>query len=354
VRGLAVLVMVLSHVTDSWTHDADRGAWPFWTVAFIGGLGAPLFLCLAGVSLALAATPAARRGTVADGARRVRRRGWQIFGLAFLFRLQALVLGWGDPITLLTVDILNVMGLSLVGASWLWQAAPAGAARLIVLCVATAGAAAVAPPVWTAAAPAWIPEPLRWYLQPTPGHTNFTLLPWAGFLFAGVIVGEGIVRARDGALEMRLHLGLAAGGALVAVGGWAASYGPAIFQGATFWGSSPAFFAVRLGIVVALIAAGWGHHRFWYGDGDSDRTLDAASGMAGWRLGARLWSPVDHVVATLGRSSLFVYWIHVEMVYGVVAEPIKQRLPLTGSLAAVVALGLLLYALVRLKQRWVK
>ena len=26
------------------------------------------------------------------------------------------------------------------------------------------------------------------------------------------------------------------------------------------------------------------------------------------------------VITTLGRSSLFVYWIHVEMVYGVVAE----------------------------------
>lgn len=346
--------MVLSHVTDSWTREADRAAWPFWTVTFIGGLGAPLFLCLAGVSLALAASSVARRSTVADGARRVRRRGWQIFGLAFLFRLQALVLGWGDPITLLTVDILNVMGLSLVAASWLWQAAPAGTARLLVLGAATVGVAAVAPAVWTVAAPAWVPEPLRWYLQPTPGHTNFTLLPWAGFLLAGVIVGEGIARVGDSASETRLHLGLAAGGVLVAVGGWTASYSPTVFEGATFWGSSPAFFAVRLGIVVALIAAGWGHLRYWYGSGHSARTREAISGAPARRLAARLWSPVDHVVETLGRSSLLVYWIHVEMVYGVVATPLKQRLPLASSLAAVVALSLLLYALVRTKQRWME
>ena len=33
---------------------------------------------------------------------------------------------------------------------------------------------------------------------------------------------------------------------------------------------------------------------------------------------------------TLGRSSLFVYWIHIEMVYGVIAEPIKQDAAAVG------------------------
>ena len=30
----------------------------------------------------------------------------------------------------------------------------------------------------------------------------------------------------------------------------------------------------------------------------------------------------------LGRSSLFVYWIHVEMAYGIVTAPLHRRLPL--------------------------
>ena len=33
------------------------------------------------------------------------------------------------------------------------------------------------------------------------------------------------------------------------------------------------------------------------------------------------------VVATLGRSSLFVYWIHVEMVYGVLGRPFRRAAP---------------------------
>ena len=56
-------------------------------------------------------------------------------------------------------------------------------------------------------------------------------------------------------------------------------------------------------------------------------------------------------LVTLGRSSLFVYWIHVEMVYGVIAEPLKGTLPLWGSLVATVVMSLLLYGLVVVKNR---
>ena len=43
--------------------------------------------------------------------RTAERRGWQIFGLAFLFRLQSYVLsGFQNAVSLLKVDILNIMG----------------------------------------------------------------------------------------------------------------------------------------------------------------------------------------------------------------------------------------------------
>jgi hypothetical protein len=54
-------------------------------------------------------------------------------------------------------------------------------------------------------------------------------------------------------------------------------------------------------------------------------------------------------LATMGRSSLFVYWIHIEMVYGVVAEPVKRTMPLWLSLAGTALLALALYGLVRTK-----
>ena len=54
----------------------------------------------------------------------------------------------------------------------------------------------------------------------------------------------------------------------------------------------------------------------------------------------------------MGRSSLFVYWIHVEMAYGGVSLFLKRRLPLEWSLIGTAALCILLYVLVRWKNRF--
>jgi hypothetical protein len=52
---------------------------------------------------------------------------------------------------------------------------------------------------------------------------------------------------------------------------------------------------------------------------------------------------------TLGRSSLFVYWIHVELVYGYATWPIHNRLPLWAALAACSLFSGLMYAAVLAK-----
>jgi uncharacterized membrane protein len=63
-RGVAVLIMIEAHVIDSWTRAADRSTHAFRQSLVLGGFGAPLFLFLAGVSLALAgqAGPTRDRG----------------------------------------------------------------------------------------------------------------------------------------------------------------------------------------------------------------------------------------------------------------------------------------------------
>jgi len=94
VRGLAVLVMVEAHVLDGWTRVAERQRPGFIYAMILGGFGAPLFLFLAGVSLVLSAESKFRRtGDLSGSWRAVQNRGWQIFGLAFLFRLQSFD-GW--------------------------------------------------------------------------------------------------------------------------------------------------------------------------------------------------------------------------------------------------------------------
>ncbi len=72
-----------------------------------------------------------RKGaTFAEAAAMARRRGWQIFGLAFLFRLQSWVISGGAfPGALLKVDILNVMGLAMLAAAALWGTATTAVRR---------------------------------------------------------------------------------------------------------------------------------------------------------------------------------------------------------------------------------
>jgi hypothetical protein len=59
----------------------------------------------------------------------------------------------------------------------------------------------------------------------------------------------------------------------------------------------------------------------------------------------RAWSPVRE----FGLSSLFVYWIHVEMAYGRPAVAIHRGLSFWEAAAATSALIVVLYWLVRVK-----
>ncbi len=334
-RGVAVAIMVLAHVVDSWTREADRHDAGYYTAIFVGGLGAPLFLFLAGVAQAMSANAKARHaGDRHTGMAAMWRRGWEVFALALLFRVQSQLLGWGAWRNLFKVDILNVMGLSMVIAAMLWRVGASRTARVAAFAVATAATAFATPLIRGLSSLAVLPDPLEAYLRPAGGYATFTLFPWAAFLFAGAIVGELVdaMRDRDG---RRLHASLAVAGlAGVALGWWAARRA-SVYAHSDFWTSSPAFFFIRLGLVTASVPATWAHCEFWL-----QRAVTWSPGVA-----------ITRAVELLGRSSLFVYWIHVEMVYGVIAEPIKRVLPLWASLAATLALCVGLYHIVRWKNR---
>lgn len=333
-RGVAVLIMVLAHVVNSWTRDADRNDDPYYVAIFVGGLGAPLFLFLAGVAQVMSANAKARRaGDRHAGMRAMWRRGWEVLALAFLFRLQSQLLGWGALRNFFKVDILNVMGLSMVAAALLWRVSASRAVRLGLFALSTAATALATPVIWATSSLAMLPDPIEAYLRPAGGYASFTLLPWAAFLFAGAIVGELVDGMRETRASVRLHASLAVAGLLGVVLGWWASLRPSIYQSSEFWSSSPAFFFIRLGLVTASVPATWAHCEFWL------RTKPH-------RFARQSGVTVTRAVELLGRSSLFVYWIHVEMVYGVVAEPIKRTLPLWGSLVATLALCLVLYYIV--------
>jgi uncharacterized membrane protein len=327
-RGLAVLIMIEAHTVDAWTRLGDRGGKPFQWALILGGFGAPIFLFLAGVALALASGSRLRKGLSAnDVATRARRRAWQIFGLAFLFRLQSWLISGGPfPGALLKVDILNIMGLSMLVAAVLWGLGRTSRSRALLLVGGTLALALLTPPLRATPLLSALPGPLEWYLRPAGARTTFTLLPWGGFLLAGTAVGLWLDAARDQSEERRVNIALAAIGTALALGGYGASYLPAIYASSSFWTSSPTFFFLRLGVIIALVPLAYG-----------------------WMRVLRGWSPLEQ----FGLASLFVYWIHVEMVYGIVSGPVHRALSFGQVLLALAGLSLFLFALVQIKERLV-
>lgn len=324
-RGIGVLIMIAGHTLDSWVQLAERTRPIYRWSLVVTGIGAPIFLFLAGVALPLAAGARMRRGlTAPEAAARSRRRGWQVFGLAFLFRLQGYLISGGTlPTTLLKVDILNVLGLGMVAAALLWGWGRTGRHRAGLLLGAALAVAMVTPLVRTWEALAMLPDPLEWYLRPAAGHTTFTLLPWIGFLLAGAAVGIWIETTHDPEHERRVNHALAAIGVAAVVIGYGTSLLPPIYDEVSFWTTSPSFFLLRLGVLLLLVPAAYLWMRAWPG-----------------------WSPIREI----GVASLFVYWIHVEMVYGTPSAAIRHGLSIEQAALGAVALAVLLFALVRLKR----
>ena len=322
--------MIEAHTVDAWTRMADRRTAAYYNSTILGGLAAPLFLWLAGLGVALSAASAARRaGNRAAGMTVVVRRGLEIFVLAFLFRLQAFLVSPGShPVTLFRVDILNIMGPSMAMAGLMWGLISTPALLVIAYAVLAIAVAMLTPPVRLSPLVGALPTWMQWYIRPFGDLTMFTAFPWAGFVFAGAACGVWLAAARDEIKERQLHVWFAvAGAAIVWLGFYTASL-PSIYRQSSFWTSSPAYFAFRIGLMMTLLS------------------MLYALGVPLERRGV-VWRPL----ARFGRSSLFVYWIHVELVYGYATWPIRRRLPLPLTFVAYALFVLLMYAAVVVKDR---
>jgi hypothetical protein len=62
------------------------------------------------------------------------------------------------------------------------------------------------------------------------------------------------------------------------------------------------------------------------------------------------WSPLQQ----LGRTSLFIYWIHVEMVYGAVSRPLHHALSFREAWVMLAAFVLLMLGVSMAKDRLVR
>lgn len=330
-RGIAVLLMIEAHTTDAWTHPADKTSVAYGLAVLFGGFAAPLFLWLAGVGVALGASRIAdRTGDRAQAVEAMCRRGLEIFVLAFLFRLQAFIVSPpSTPLKLFRVDILNVMGPAMVGAALLWWAGRSMGARVAAYGIAATAFAMATPIVRSTHAIDGLPIWVQWYLKPAGEFTTFTLLPWAGFVFAGGAVGTLLAGVRSESVERRLHRALSVAGVALIAGGFLAAALPSIYQSSSFWTSSPTWFAIRTGILMLVLSLCF-----------------AVEQMS--HQGLRMLEPL----ARMGRASLFIYWIHVELVYGYASWLWWGQLPFWGAVLALMAFSVVMYGAIGLRD-WV-
>ena len=334
VRGVAVLIMIEAHVIDAWTQASDRARPLFGYAMILGGFGAPLFLFLAGLAVVLSAESKFRKtGDFAASWWAVHKRGWQIFGLAFLFRLQSYILsGFYSLLSLLKVDILNVMGPAIAMTALAGLITRNRVARGVLFALAACAIAFLAPVVRVMPQLAWLPDPVEWYFRPTPVRTNFTLFPWAGFVFAGAAVGVATDALRLAERTRRLQVMLIVAGAVMVWLAHEASFRPALGAPSQYWTTSASFFFLRLGILILSLPLAY----MWVHVPLRHKLIS--------------WSPLEE----FGRASLFVYWIHVEMVYGFFSRSIRRSLTLEAAVGAYVLFTVFLLGLVWVKNRIVE
>ena len=121
----------------------------------------------------------------------------------------------------------------------------------------------------------------------------FPIFPWSGFAFLGLAAGFFLLSdwaRKQGAAAFILA---GAGGiVLIYLARWLDAQPWHVYPVYDFWHTSPAFFLIRLGLLLAILMGTY----LW----------------CRWGAGQWGFSPMIQ----LGQTSLLVYWVHIEFVYG--------------------------------------
>ena len=288
-RGFAALVMLQGHTFDSFTRTDLRNQGPFVLSQFLGGLPPAIFLFLTGITFSFLmdsqerSQPSSWKRIVA-----ALKRARYLFLIAFLFRIQLFAFGFptSPASELLRVDILNCMGMAMLILAPMAVFSTLERVRLCIILGVTIAALA---PVMSLIDGDSIPSLIRSYFFPSLRYFGF--FPWASFLAFGMAAGSVIrlVRHEDLGRAMTWTFGIGLGTILLAEQLSSMPY--SIYPKTDYWLNSPALVFIKLGVVLAILSASF----LWV------------------QLGAaRRWS----LFRQLGTTSLLVYWVHIELVYG--------------------------------------
>jgi uncharacterized membrane protein len=299
-RALAVVLMVSGHTSSALLASRYRGGDWVHAWEFQRGLTSALFLLLSGFAFSIATTRHWSSHIRPSWAliKRLRRFGlFILLGYALHFpvsRFSMLATATESQWrTFLSVDVLQLIGVTFVGVQLLVLVAQSRRAFMVLALVLAAIVIGVAPFMWRTDWTGTLPLALAAYLSPATG-SQFPLFPWAGFVLIGA--GAGQIYARWGAA----HLGAFANWGLLAPGLVLAliasnMYSSPPASGVDDFAWVPGQILLRTGVCLAILGV-----------------VAHAS--------ARI-DQLPHVFGAVAQESLVVYFIHLCIVYGSIWNP---------------------------------
>ncbi len=328
-RLLATFQMVQGHSIDAVLDAGLRSGDAFGAWSWTRGLTSVAFLFAAGVSFHLATLSRfeAHRSSPEAIRRRI-KRGLLLVAIGYLLHnpFGALLGGqWGPALAhAAIVDVLQCIGLSILilEGLTLWLGTPR---QVVVASGVLAAGAVLAWPLTEGVSPTGASAWLTNYVTHA-GGSIFPLFPWAGYLFAGVVVGA--IACPEGRLERRGVVGLFAFGLSVMAASRAVALIP---YGAEMPDPGPGLFKLS---VIILLSAGLA-------------LLTFSRGAL-----PRVWT-------VLAGETLVIYVVHIALLYGDgygLADVVGAEASLASSL--LVAVGMVLFSAAvglgwhRMKEIW--
>jgi hypothetical protein len=314
-RSAVILLMLEGHVLRTFLPAGMQQTDAFQLHEFFHGLSAPAFLFGAGLTFVISTKKRweAYHHWGKPLARRVKRLLLVLLlGLALhlpYFSLRKIVLDatGAEYLGLFQFDVLHCIGIGLLSLHALifffkTESKFYGLVFLTIIAVCF-----LTPLVWDVDWTRYLPAALAQMFN--GGHGSpFPLFPFAGFLYAGVIVSWEFLVAVDHGRERQFMRILAMAGAGFVLGGLLASALPVhVYPAQNFWFTSPAYFFIRAGILMLLAAGAW-----------------LLAGLLGTRRAPK-------ALVVLGIESLMVYVVHLLIVYGSACNPSLNLRSLLGT-----------------------
>lgn len=310
--------MLQGHVFHSFTHKDLRNSDTYILSQFIGGLTPAVFLFLTGVTLGFLMDSSMKKGLSPLGRtwHALRRSGF-LLAMAVLFRLQmwAFSLGKSPWTDLFKVDILNCMGLAVIVLSPLAMFETRERVRFSLI---TGLAIACASPLIAMPNLNHISPFVRaWFV---PDANYFAFFPWAAFVALGLSAGSVLRLVEDKDMHRVMQWATLTGLGLIVGAQYFSNLPFSLYPKVDFWINSPALILIKTGVILVLASFAflWTRHM----------------NPGGWSF-----------VRQVGTTSLLVYWVHTELVYGSWLWPWKENLGIGQSAVLAVLIIVLMVAL---------